>query len=398
MARREVSTKTRCEHRRPVLIYDGECGFCAGWVQRWRTSVGNAVAFEPFQHVADDFPQIDIEDLRRASHLVEPGGAIHAGARAIFGALDRAPGGSLCLAAYKRIPAFAKLSEAIYRVVARHRSVAMFAQRIIWGRTPQRGAPIKRAAALTAVAAVVWLVALTITPATKQPRRAGPPPRFGSPQWHAQADPDQASRAMLLLTGMAIGVTLLSSHRSRRDRRSAKKSARLDQIRRRVGGEVVTIELIDALRQLATVPKSDARFPVWLAEVIALKERRRMLIEQLRNDEAHDACRREALGGSDGDRTTTEMPTAEIIRWVRASDEEWKWKRQEWLRSLRRASRTPRGNAEAPASSASARAARMIRVGSAELRPTRAAGPREEETEIGKGEPTPSGAFASAPA
>ena len=34
---------------RPLLLYDGDCGFCRLWVSRWRGITGEHVDYEPFQ-------------------------------------------------------------------------------------------------------------------------------------------------------------------------------------------------------------------------------------------------------------------------------------------------------------------------------------------------------------
>lgn len=389
------SASDRNRRRRPVLLYDGDCGFCAGWVDRWKRSVGEAVRFQAFQDAADDFPHIALEDLRRASHLVDSDGSIHRGARAIFGALDRAPGGSLWLTAYQRVPGFAPLSEAVYRFVARHRAVAMALQRVIWGRLPERRAPLQRAAIVGALAAFVWLLAIVLSPGSFAAPRQGPALRFGSPPKADHHEIALASRAMLLLTGMAIGAALLAWRRSRSSDRRAHQVALRESARRTLAAATMTIELIDALRELATVPKSDVRFPICLAEVLSLRERRQSLIEKRRKAEAQDSHGEGRTEAASAHRAVIEMTAAEIIRWVRASEEDWNWRREELLRSVRRGSRGARFGNGSPEPHTSARAARMMRVACAELCRRRATEPRHKQTEISEIDPTPSGAFAS---
>jgi predicted DCC family thiol-disulfide oxidoreductase YuxK len=37
---------------RPLLIYDGDCGFCNYWVRYWQKLTGDRVAYAPYQEIA----------------------------------------------------------------------------------------------------------------------------------------------------------------------------------------------------------------------------------------------------------------------------------------------------------------------------------------------------------
>ncbi|HSD67705.1 MAG TPA: lipase maturation factor family protein [Vicinamibacteria bacterium] len=105
---------------RPCLVWDGDCGFCRRSVERLRLSLGERVAFEPYQTAHPRFPEIPVAAFRAAVHLVEPDGRVSRGAEAVFRAL--AYGDSrLPLAAYRQLPGFAAASEWVYRLVADHR-------------------------------------------------------------------------------------------------------------------------------------------------------------------------------------------------------------------------------------------------------------------------------------
>ncbi|HEY3359167.1 MAG TPA: lipase maturation factor family protein [Polyangia bacterium] len=44
--------------RRPVLIWDGGCGFCARWIARWRVLTGEAVEYLPAAEATRRFPAL----------------------------------------------------------------------------------------------------------------------------------------------------------------------------------------------------------------------------------------------------------------------------------------------------------------------------------------------------
>jgi len=108
---------------KPLLLFDGDCGFCRQWIERWRRFTGDAVDYAPFQAEAARFPEIPRERLAEAVHLVEPDGRVTRGAEAVFRALAAAPGRSWILSLYEDLPGLAGASEFFYRRVARPRAV-----------------------------------------------------------------------------------------------------------------------------------------------------------------------------------------------------------------------------------------------------------------------------------
>jgi predicted DCC family thiol-disulfide oxidoreductase YuxK len=104
-----------------LMIYDGDCGFCRRWMNRWRRLTGDKIDYEPYQKAASRFPEITREQFGHAVHFVETKGQVTSGARAVF----RSVAGLWYLAwldgAYEHLPGFAPLSERIYRWVADHR-------------------------------------------------------------------------------------------------------------------------------------------------------------------------------------------------------------------------------------------------------------------------------------
>jgi predicted DCC family thiol-disulfide oxidoreductase YuxK len=102
----------------PVLIYDGDCGFCAWWARYWQDLVSVRVRFAPFQEVARHFPAIAQDAFRGAVQYVAPNGSAAGGAEAVFLTLAHAPGHGRGLWAYKHLPGFAAAAEDAYRLIA----------------------------------------------------------------------------------------------------------------------------------------------------------------------------------------------------------------------------------------------------------------------------------------
>ena len=134
---REIRVAERPE--RPLLVFDGDCGFCRQWVGRWRGITGERVEYRPSQEVAERFPEIG-EERFKAEGLADRAG--RAGPRAARGRCSgctpwrgtkRWPSWM-----YEELPTFAAVAEAAYAIVARHRGAAAVATRLLWGSVVER--------------------------------------------------------------------------------------------------------------------------------------------------------------------------------------------------------------------------------------------------------------------
>ena len=96
---------------KPILIYDGKCGFCRIWLDYWRKITDGRVEYLASQEVGDRFPQIPREAYSQSVQLVRPDGSVASGARAVFESLNKER-------LYRWIAA---PSEIGYRIVAGHR-------------------------------------------------------------------------------------------------------------------------------------------------------------------------------------------------------------------------------------------------------------------------------------
>ncbi len=108
---------------RPVLVWDGACGFCRRAVDRIVYRVGDRIETAPYQDAADRFPDVPRERFHQAVHLIDTDGRVHIGADAIWSAFALGPGGGLGRWCYVKLPGFAAASELGYRFVASHRSL-----------------------------------------------------------------------------------------------------------------------------------------------------------------------------------------------------------------------------------------------------------------------------------
>ena len=120
--------------RTPLLIYDGDCGFCGYWARYWQQLTGDRVRYQPYQEVAAQYPEIALADYQRAVQYLAPDGRRASAAEASLLTLSHAPGKGLWLALYQRLPAFAALAEWTYAFIARHRPAFYRISLWLWGR------------------------------------------------------------------------------------------------------------------------------------------------------------------------------------------------------------------------------------------------------------------------
>jgi len=123
----------RPSRNRPLLIYDGDCGFCRYWVRYWDKLTGESIEYRPYQAVAREFPDIPPHDFEHAIQFVSPDGEICSGAEASFKTLSYAKGKQFWLRLYKKLPGFAWISEFAYLFISRHRSLFHRLSILLWG-------------------------------------------------------------------------------------------------------------------------------------------------------------------------------------------------------------------------------------------------------------------------
>jgi predicted DCC family thiol-disulfide oxidoreductase YuxK len=118
----------------PVVIYDGNCGFCRIWIEYWKAITGKRITYAASQEVGSRYPEIQGQNFRESVQLVLPGGEVLSGARAVFVTLTFAPGMAWLLWAYNHVPGFAPATESAYRLIAAHRTFFYHLTRLIFGK------------------------------------------------------------------------------------------------------------------------------------------------------------------------------------------------------------------------------------------------------------------------
>jgi predicted DCC family thiol-disulfide oxidoreductase YuxK len=132
--------QVRQRPRKPVMVFDGDCGFCRRWIARWQEATGERVEYLPFQdpQMAARFPELPRERCEQSAQWIDTDGRVYQGAEAVLRSLAHAPGRRWLWWLYRRAPGFAPATEWAYRLVARHRGAASALTRWLWGTHLQR--------------------------------------------------------------------------------------------------------------------------------------------------------------------------------------------------------------------------------------------------------------------
>ncbi len=119
---------------KPVLIFDGTCGFCRRWIARWQAVTGDRVEYAASQELNGRFPEFSAEDFSRAVCWAGPDGERFTGARAVFASLAAdSPVAGILLRLHLRSRPFAAAADAVYGFISRHRSMFSALTAIGWG-------------------------------------------------------------------------------------------------------------------------------------------------------------------------------------------------------------------------------------------------------------------------
>ncbi|MBY8888608.1 DUF393 domain-containing protein [Streptomyces sp. PTM05] len=106
---------------RPVLVYDGDCGFCAACVRFTERRLRPDADIVAWQSADLDALGVSRERAEHEALWVAPPGTVYGGAQAVARLLLRAGGGWAPLGAALTLPPLRWVAHGVYRVVARNR-------------------------------------------------------------------------------------------------------------------------------------------------------------------------------------------------------------------------------------------------------------------------------------
>ncbi len=106
---------------KPLLIFDGDCGFCKRWIKRWKTITGDSVTYSEYQIVSAGYPEIDRRQFEKSVVFIDTLGNILLGAEAVYASIAVNSKKRWLLEMYRRITLFRFVSDFGYGLIAQNR-------------------------------------------------------------------------------------------------------------------------------------------------------------------------------------------------------------------------------------------------------------------------------------
>src|SRR6266481_2808766 len=119
---------------KPLMIWDGDCHFCKRWIERWREITAGKVDYATYQEAAARFPEIPVEQFKRAVAFIEPDGEAYFAAEAVYRSLRYRSSRKWLAWSYDHVAGFAAISETAYKFIAHNRNVGSTVTRLLWGK------------------------------------------------------------------------------------------------------------------------------------------------------------------------------------------------------------------------------------------------------------------------
>jgi len=116
------------------MIWDGACHFCKRWIERLREITVGKVDYATYQEAAARFPEIPVEQFKRAVAFIEADGEVFFAAEAVYRSLRYRSSKKWLAWSYDHVLGFAGISETAYKFIARHRGVGSTFTRFLWGK------------------------------------------------------------------------------------------------------------------------------------------------------------------------------------------------------------------------------------------------------------------------
>ncbi len=111
---------------KPLLLWDGKCGFCKIWIHYLKQLTGDRIDYAPSQQRGEEFPQIPPEEFSQSVQLVHVDGSVTSGARAVFEVAGQQR-------TYESSRVFQWITETGYRFIAGHRNFFYHLTRFTFG-------------------------------------------------------------------------------------------------------------------------------------------------------------------------------------------------------------------------------------------------------------------------
>lgn len=127
---------------KPMMVWDGECGFCKYWIINWKSKTDDRIDYRTFQDVAIRFKDIPLKEFKKASRLIEPNGSVFSGPDSAYRSFlyfknNKSPWHRW----YSQHKIFNFISDHTYNSIAKNRSFMFSLTKLFFGNNPENIKP-----------------------------------------------------------------------------------------------------------------------------------------------------------------------------------------------------------------------------------------------------------------
>lgn len=123
---------------KPMMVWDGECGFCKYWITNWKSKTDGRIDYRTFQEVAERYKDIPLKEFKKASRLIEPDGSVFSGPDSAYRSFHYIKNTSSPWHRwYSHYKIFNSLSDHTYNFIAKNRSSMFKLTKIFFGKNPE---------------------------------------------------------------------------------------------------------------------------------------------------------------------------------------------------------------------------------------------------------------------
>ena len=134
--------KTAFPPPKPLMLWDGKCGFCHWWIIRWKLITDDNVDFSKYQETAaEKFPDIPGHYFSEVVRLIETDGTVYGGAHAAYRSFSYGKKRQWLYFLYKKSRLFARLSDQAYLWISARRSLMYKLTIALLGKNPNHIKP-----------------------------------------------------------------------------------------------------------------------------------------------------------------------------------------------------------------------------------------------------------------
>ncbi len=120
------------------MVFDGDCSFCIYWIIKWKKISADSIAYVSYQEAHNSFKDISIESFKEAVRLIETDGTVFSGADAAYYTYYLKGKFKFLHLWYQKYHWFKRLSDFIYRWIAKRRNFMFKLSVTLFGTHPEK--------------------------------------------------------------------------------------------------------------------------------------------------------------------------------------------------------------------------------------------------------------------